>query len=271
MNDIITFSNEAFGNVRTMVIDNEPWFVGKDVADILEYRESAKAIRDRVDVDDKGVSVLDTPGGKQEMVIINESGLYSLILSSKLPKAKEFKRWVTGEVLPSIRKNGGYVNNEEQFADAFLPHETPSEVRNFVVGCLKVMKDSKQVIKQQATKIAEQDCEIKALKPDADYCREVLDTDDLMLVTTMAKSFDMTGAALNKYLVDKGVLFKRNGVYHLTKNYQGQDYARYETRKYTGNDGRIHKTDLLMWTEKGRRMVYELLKADGLINMAWIA
>lgn len=270
MNDIITFSNEAFGNVRIAVIENEPWFVGKDVAVILGYSNPQKAIRDHVDEDDKTVNESFTVNGTQ-IVLINESGVYNLIFSSKLPKAKEFKRWVTAEILPSIRKNGGYVNNEEQFADAFLPYETPSEVRNFVVGCLKVMKDSKQVIKQQATKIAEQDCEIKALKPDADYCREVLDTDDLMLVTTMAKSFDMTGAALNKYLVDKGVLFKRNGVYHLTKNYQGQDYARYETRKYTGNDGRIHKTDLLMWTEKGRRMVYELLKADGLINMAWIA
>lgn len=107
-NKIEIFENSEFGTVRALEIDREPWFVGRDVAVILGYKEPAKAVRERVDVDDKGVSILDTPGGKQEIKIINESGLYSLILSSKLPKAKEFKRWVTNEVLPSIRKTGGY-------------------------------------------------------------------------------------------------------------------------------------------------------------------
>lgn len=107
-NKIEIFENSEFGTVRALEIDGEPWFVGRDVAMILGYKEPAKAVREKVDVDDKGVSILDTPGGKQEIKIINESGLYSLILSSKLPKAKEFKRWVTNEVLPSIRKTGGY-------------------------------------------------------------------------------------------------------------------------------------------------------------------
>lgn len=107
-NKIEIFENSEFGTVRALEIDGEPWFVGRDVAVILGYKEPAKAVRERVDADDKGVSILDTPGGKQEIKIINESGLYSLILSSKLPKAKEFKRWVTNEVLPSIRKTGGY-------------------------------------------------------------------------------------------------------------------------------------------------------------------
>lgn len=115
------FENEEFGRIRTVMIDNEPWFVGKDVAQILEYIETAKAIRTHVDAEDKGVSVLDTPGGKQEITIINESGLYSLVLSSKMPRAKEFKRWVTSEVLPTIRRTGGYVADEEKFAETYLP------------------------------------------------------------------------------------------------------------------------------------------------------
>ena len=115
------FENEEFGRIRTVMIDNEPWFDGKDVAQILEYRETAKAIRTHVDAEDKGVSVLDTPGGKQEITIINESGLYSLVLSSKMPRAKEFKRWVTSEVLPTIRRTGGYVTDEEKFAETYLP------------------------------------------------------------------------------------------------------------------------------------------------------
>lgn len=109
MNELKVFENPTFGQVRTVEIDNEPWFVGKDVAEALGYKEAAKAVRERVDAEDKGVSKMDTPGGKQEVTIINESGLYSLILSSKLPGAKEFKRWVTSEVIPSIRKTGGYT------------------------------------------------------------------------------------------------------------------------------------------------------------------
>lgn len=103
-----TFNNTEFGNIRTLTIDFEPWFVGKDVATALGYKEPTKATREKVDNEDKGVSKIDTPMGAQNMIIINESGLYSLILSSKLPNAKKFKRWVTSEVLPAIRKTGSY-------------------------------------------------------------------------------------------------------------------------------------------------------------------
>lgn len=108
MNNISTFRNPAFGSVRAVSINNEPYFVGKDVAEILGYSNPRKAMIDHVDAEDKGVTKCDTLGGTQEMTIINESGLYSLILSSKLPKAKEFKRWVTSKVLPAIRTAGQY-------------------------------------------------------------------------------------------------------------------------------------------------------------------
>jgi len=108
MNDIQLFVNEELGNLRGTNIKGEPWVVGKDVAEALGYKETAKAIRTHVDEEDKGVSVLDTPGGKQKVVVINESGFYSLVMSSKLPDAKRFKRWVTSEVLPTLRKNGTY-------------------------------------------------------------------------------------------------------------------------------------------------------------------
>lgn len=108
MNDLKIFANEEFGQVRTVMIDGEPWFVGKDVAVALQYKEPQKAVRTHVDEDDRGVSEMDTPGGKQKIVIINESGVYSLIFSSKLEGAKRFKRWVTSEVLPALRKKGHY-------------------------------------------------------------------------------------------------------------------------------------------------------------------
>ena len=108
-NEIEIFKNEEFGQVRTMLINNEPYFVGKDVASILGYKEPRSAVSKKVDEEDRGVSKIATPSGTQEMTVINESGLYSLILSSKLPSAKKFKRWVTSEVLPTIRKNGTYA------------------------------------------------------------------------------------------------------------------------------------------------------------------
>lgn len=109
MNELQIFKNPEFGQIRSLMIEGEPWFVGKDVASSLGYRVPNKAVREKIDSEDKGVSEMDTPGGKQDLVIINESGLYSLILSSKLPNAKKFKRWVTSEVLPAIRKTGSYT------------------------------------------------------------------------------------------------------------------------------------------------------------------
>ena len=109
MNDIQIFKNDEFGIVRTVILNNEPYFVGKDVAEILGYSNSRKAIADHVDDEDKGVTKCDTLGGVQELTVINESGLYSLILRSQLPTAKQFKRWVTSEVLPAIRKHGMYA------------------------------------------------------------------------------------------------------------------------------------------------------------------
>ena len=112
MNELMIFSNVEFGKIRVVQVEGEPWFVGKDVAVSLGYERPTDTVRKHVDNEDRGVAKIETPSGAQEMTIINESGLYSLILSSKLPGAKKFKRWVTSEVLPSIRKTGGYSMDE---------------------------------------------------------------------------------------------------------------------------------------------------------------
>lgn len=114
MNDLQIFSNPEFGQVRTVELDGQPWLVGKDVAEALEYKNPQRAIRDHVDDEDRGVTKTVTPSGEQETLIINESGLYSLILSSKMPKAKAFKHWVTSEVLPALRRNGVYETVKAQ-------------------------------------------------------------------------------------------------------------------------------------------------------------
>ena len=108
MNEITVFNNDEFGSIRTVTIESEPWFVGKDVAEVLGYQNGSRDINRHVDDEDKLCTKIEYAGQKREVTIINESGLYSLILSSKLPNAKKFKRWVTSEVLPSIRKTGSY-------------------------------------------------------------------------------------------------------------------------------------------------------------------
>ena len=139
-NELKVFENEEFGKVRTVEIDGDLWFSGKDVAESLGYINPRKAISDHVDEEDKGVTKCDTLGGKQDMTIINESGLYSLVISSKLPSAKRFKHWVTSEVIPSIRKNGGYIANQENL--------TPEQiVANALIVANKIIAErDKQII-----------------------------------------------------------------------------------------------------------------------------
>ena len=129
-NELTVFENAEFGSVRTLVINGEPYFVGKDVAKILGYSNPRKALIDHVDSEDKGVTKCDTLGGTQEMTVINESGLYSLILSSKLPKAKEFKRWVTSEVIPSIRKTGSY--SIQQKVDSYMIEDSIARAKRWI-------------------------------------------------------------------------------------------------------------------------------------------
>lgn len=124
MNNLQIFSNEEFGQVRTITINEEVWFVGKDVADILEYTNTAKAIRDHIDEEDKLTERIVLSGQNREVIFINESGLYSLILSSKMPNARKFKRWVTSEVLPALRKTGHYeMENYSPEMQAILMHD----------------------------------------------------------------------------------------------------------------------------------------------------
>ena len=138
-NKIQVFENPEFGEVRTLAIDGEPWAAAIDVAKALGYKEPQKAIRTHVDPEDKGVSKMDTPGGNQEVVIINESGLYSLILSSKLPNAKRFKRWVTSEVLPTLRKTGNYSVKPEP--PVFEPKRTSvGEIASLLLQIRQIQK-----------------------------------------------------------------------------------------------------------------------------------
>lgn len=154
MNEVAIFENPEFGKVRTLQISGEPWFVGKDVVEILGYSNSRDTLSKRVDDEDKmdGVAICDSIGRKQTPVLINESGLYSLVLSSKLPTAKKFKRWITSEVLPIIRKTGGYVSNDDMFIETYLPFADDNTKMMFRTT-LETVRKQNEIIQSQRQEI----------------------------------------------------------------------------------------------------------------------
>ena len=179
MTDIQIFKNTDFGEVRTLMIDNEPYFVGKDVACILGYADPSSAVSKNVDLEDKTTLLLEQDGSnyKSKTTFINESGLYSLILSSKLPNAKKFKHWVTNEVLPTIRKAGGYVNNDDMFINTYLP---------FADDTVKLLfKQTLNVVRHQNEIIVEKDKTINLQNKEIIYKEDVIFglTDDIDLAT----------------------------------------------------------------------------------------
>lgn len=152
MNNISTFNNPAFGSVRAVSINNEPYFVGKDVTEVLGYQNGSRDINRHVDAEDRRKAMVFDGNQDKETILINESGLYSLILSSKLPKAKEFKRWVTAEVLPAIRKTGGYVNDTAQFVENYFGQLEPNQ-KHALTMMFEESKRMSAQLKEQAPKV----------------------------------------------------------------------------------------------------------------------
>ena len=153
MQQVMLFENEEFGEIRTLMIDGQPYFVGKDVAEILGYSNTRDALSKRVDDEDKGVAKCDTLGGIQELTIINESGFYSLVLSSKLETAKKFKRWVTSEVLPSIRQTGNYISGTSQYSIQDIVKETICQVVPMIIQELEDKSEREKYAERELEKL----------------------------------------------------------------------------------------------------------------------
>ncbi len=253
MNELKIFENPDFGKVRTMEIDGEPYFVGKDVAEILGYSNPQKAIREHVDDDDKGVNEMVTPGGTQQLVCINESGLYSLILSSKLPKAKEFKRWVTSEVLPSIRKHGLYAT-EELISNP-----------DIAIAAFQALKEEREKNRKLTDTVAVQNQQIAELQPKASYYDVVLNCKDLLSITEIAKDYGKSAKWLNNYLHENKVQYKQGNIWLLYQNHAEKGYTNTKTQTFNGNDGNVHTKVHTYWTQKGRLFIYDLLKSKGIV------
>jgi len=253
MNNMEIFKNNEFGEIRTLKINNEPWFVGKDVAEILGYKDTSDAMKRHVDEDDKGVGEIPTPGGKQNMKIINESGLYSLILSSKLPSAKKFKRWVTGEVLPTIRKHGAYMT------DNVLEQAISNP--DFMIGLLNELKEEQEhrkLLQEENQKLA---IKIEKDKPKIDYIDEILRSKNTMTITQIAKDYDLSGRELNKILHNEKVQYKCGNQWLLYAKHIGKGYTKSNTFVDNLGEARINTK----WTQKGRLMIHELLTKLGYV------
>lgn len=259
MNEIKIFENEQFGKVRTLEIKNEPYFVGKDVADILGYQNGSRDINLYVEEEDRLKYKISTSGQLREQILVNESGLYSLILASRKKEAKAFKRWVTHEVLPNIRKHGAYMTDEVLKEALTSP--------DFLIKLATELKEERE--KRIALEI---DNNIKAqqigeLKPKADYVDKILKSKSLMTITQIAKDYGMSGTKLNSILHDLRIQYKQSDQWLLYSKYHDKGYTHSETFDFENKNG-INETKLTTkWTNKGRLFLYNLLKDNGYLPL----
>ena len=237
----MTFRHLEFGAIRTISNEQgEPMFCGKDVAEALGYKKPENAVAKHVDNEDKTTTLIQGSGSnyKTQAIFINESGLYALILSSKLESAKRFKRWVTSEVLPAIRKQGGYLIAKKGESDK------------------DVMKRAMEIVKMTLAKREEQ---IAKLKPKAEYADSVLDSINCITTTQLAKELGMSAQELNRRLCEMRIQYWQSGQYMLYAEFARQGFTKSRTRRHVCKHGIVITEMYLVWTERGRNFIHQLL------------
>lgn len=251
-NQIVSiFKNEEFGEVRTVMIDGEPWFVGKDVAVALGYTNPSKAMTDHVDEDDKLNNELLSSLGQRGGWLINEGGLYSLVMSSKLPTARRFKRWVTSEVIPSIRKTGTYGLSAIDAATLRVLHATdPMEKALALVDFRDAVAAPLQAV-------------IEEQKPKVTYYDVVMQSDDVVPITVIAKDYGLSARKLNSMLKEWGVQYKQGQQWFLYAKYAGCGYMHSVTTAV--DNGHVFMNS--QWTQKGRKFIYDIMKENGYLPL----
>lgn len=251
-NNVLDFNFEGH-DVRAIAIDGEPWFVGKDVAEALGYgkgKSITNAVTNHVDDEDKGVTKIMTPGGRQKMVIINESGLYSLILSSKLDSAKKFKKWITSEVLPSIRKNGGYIYGQENMSEDELL------LRALILANSKILS-----LESKNEKLEEE-------KQDVTFLSELfVGSKDRWLTTEIANYYGMSAVKFNKLLFMIGLQDKIDGVWEVNEEYKkdGLKFMITTSKNMYENKKIVSVAKFNAWTKDGVKLIYNELKEHGVL------
>lgn len=244
MTDLQIFKNPEFGEIRTIEKDGEPWFVGKDVAAALGYEKPTDAVRKHVDVEDRGISKMETPSGAQETTIINESGLYSLVLSSKLPTAKKFKRWVTSEVIPSIRKHGAYMT-PDKLEEVLLKPDT-------LIQLAQNLKAEQEKRRALEVKMEEQ-------KPKVLFAESVEVAKTSILIGELAKLLKQNGINIGQnrlfeWLRNNGYLIRRQGSDYNMPTQRAMEMGLFEIKEttITHSDGHIHVSKTPKVTGKGQ-------------------
>ncbi|RDD76512.1 phage antirepressor [Lactiplantibacillus plantarum] len=256
MNQITPFNFEGT-EVRTVLIGKEPYFVGIDVAFIVGYSQPAKAVREHVNEKDKGVSKMDTPGGKQAVTVISESGVYDLIFdASRQGKNKEireqankFRHWVTNDVLPSIRKNGVYMTDQTAYD---ITHDKDA------LGDLLLKAGSQ---------LKQKDLVIQELKPKADYTDSMLANKGLETISMIAKNYGYSTREFNKLLHGLGIQYKQGKTWLLYAKYQDEGYTHVEPYEYTNSDGIKQVRNTMKWTQAGQKFLYDFLKSKGIMPL----
>ena len=246
-NMIKTFVNEEFGTVRTIMKDGQPWFVGKDVAVILGYNEPHKAIARHVDEDD-GMKhpVIDSMGRTQNVTIVNESGFYSLVLASRMPNAKRFKRWVTSEILPTIRRTGGYVGNEDMFVESYLPFADDAVKNLFRLNLMTIRQLNEK---------------IRRYEPLVQFANQVADTENVIDIGRMAKlaneeNIRIGRNTLFRWLKGRKILMSNNIPYQ-----QFIDRGYFVVKESVYEQNGMQKTYQQTYvTGKGQQYIIRLLK-----------
>lgn len=252
MNELIIFNNEEFGEIRTITIDGEPWFVGKDVAAALGYKDPSSAVSKNVDLEDKTTLLIQQDGSnyKSRTTFINESGMYALIFGSKLESAKNFKHWVTSEVLPSIRKTGKYEQKQPE------PTDREVVVANGLIAANEIITEQKQIIADQQLCIESQKEAIDNFQNQQDT---FFATDSLRSMSTASKEIGVMGRnKLYAFLRKRGIMYYDNGVNVPYQQFVTQGY--FYIKERLGKDGKYHPTT--MATTKGMDFIRKVLQKE---------
>lgn len=250
-NELQVFKNEEFGEIRTVLIDEAPYFVGVDIAKSLGYSNTTDAIKRHC----RWVVKHEVPHPQNEkkslkVNCIPESDLYRLTVNSELPSAQKFEQWVFEEVLPSIRKHGAYMT-PQKIEEVLLNPDT-------IIQLATQLKEERALVQKQRQIIGE-------LKPKADYTDLILKNKGLVTITQIAKDYGMSGQAMNQLLHELKVQYKQSGQWLLYKDHQAKGYTHSETVEITRKDGTPDVKMNTKWTQKGRLFLYELLREKGVL------
>ena len=258
MNDIQIFKNEEFGEIRVLEKNKEAWFCLIDVCKILEIN-NASQIKSRLNQDGLILNeVIDRMGRSQKASFINEPNLYKTIFQSKKPEAERFTDWVAKEVLPSIRKTGGYILGEEKMTEDEL-----------VLKAMTVLNKKVENLKEKNNQLLLENTQSKQLigelKPKADYTDKILQSKNTVTVTAIAKDYGMSAIEFNRILKSLQIQYKQSGQWFLYEKYQRCGYTHSKTTDFIRNDGSVGSSLNTEWTQKGRLFLYNKLKEKGII------